>query len=146
MDTRPTAQTLFSSIKSSLPSLTALQKDCDEEWGGEDGIYRFYHFSFKTYRIQTLTTKIVTALRALNPVPESPLNSMFEEIIKEGTGKTWEHSHNLEWKKHTRPLLEAYFHAKWMLDMVIKYGKELDSPPNLLPTGWAGVLYLYNIR
>ena len=42
--------------------------------------------------------------------------------------------------------LEAFFHANYFLDMAIKYGEELDEPPSPLPSGWAAVLYLYNIR
>jgi len=29
---------------------------------------------------------------------------------------------------------------------MVKYGKELDYPPVTMPSGWAAVLYLYNLR
>ena len=45
-----------------------------------------------------------------------------------------------------RPILEAFFHARYMLEMAVKYGKELDRPPNCLPSGWAAFLYLYDLR
>lgn len=146
VDTRPEAQLLFKTIKSKMEALGLLQKVCEEEWGGEEGVYRYYHHSFKVYRLQDLTMQIVGAIRGLHPEPSSLLNPMFESIISEGTGKEWEHSHNLKWSLHTRPIVEAYLHAKWMLDMVIKYGKELEAPPQLLPAGWATVLYLFNLR
>ena len=43
-------------------------------------------------------------------------------------------------------MLEAFWHAEYMLRMAIRYGKELDEAPSLLPSGWAALLYLYGIR
>jgi hypothetical protein len=44
------------------------------------------------------------------------------------------------------PILEAFFHARYFLEMACRYGRELEHPPNLLPSGWASVLYLYALR
>ena len=74
------------------------------------------------------------------------LNRQFMAIINEGTGIAFDLSHNQEWDKHTRPILEAFFHAREMLKHMIVYGKKLDHAPNMLPSGWAAVLYLFNIR
>lgn len=138
---------LLFNIKKNLGLLGLIQQKCDEEFGGEDGIYRFYHHSFKAYRLQNLTSEIVGTLRSLHPGHSTDqLNSLFESVIAEGTGTEWDHSHNLAWGKHVRPVVEAYFHAKWVLDMTIKYGQWLHSPPDILPSGWATVLYIYNIR
>jgi hypothetical protein len=30
--------------------------------------------------------------------------------------------------------------------MMIKYAKELESAPQMLPSGWAAVLYLFELR
>ena len=46
----------------------------------------------------------------------------------------------------TRPILEAFFHARYFLEMVCKYGRKLKAPPQVLPSGWAAVLYLYQLR
>jgi hypothetical protein len=46
----------------------------------------------------------------------------------------------------TRPILEAFFHARYFLEMVCRYGRELAEPPSPLPSGWAAVLYLYGLR
>jgi len=54
--------------------------------------------------------------------------------------------HNRNWIKHTRPIVEAFFHPHFMLKMVCKYGRELSEPPQMLPSGWAAVLYLFNLR
>lgn len=41
---------------------------------------------------------------------------------------------------------EAFFHAKTFLALAVRYAKALDHAPRLLPSGWAAVLYLYNVR
>lgn len=151
IDNRPAVTALFNNIKKNLGDLLLLQEKCEEEWGAEDGIYRFYHVSFKTYRLQDLTSEIVRQLRLLHPKPNTrqqgyPLNSYFEEIISKGTEYPFRLEHNENWLLWTRPILEAYFHAKHVLDIVIKYGELLDAPPTLLPSGWATVLYIYNLR
>jgi hypothetical protein len=33
-----------------------------------------------------------------------------------------------------------------MLGMVVRYGEQLDTPPQGLPSGWAAVLCLYHLR
>jgi hypothetical protein len=46
----------------------------------------------------------------------------------------------------TRPILEAFWHTKYFIQMMLKYGKELESAPQCLPSGWAAVLYLFELR
>ena len=135
---------LLQTAKEHLPQLKALLAEASSHWSYEDPIYRFYHQSFKVYFIQAMTQHIVAELQAL--APHLKLNSDFENIIKDGTGKNFDPSHNQEWLSHTRPMLEAYFHARHMLEMVCKYAEGLDQSPQVLPSGWATVLYLYNLR
>jgi hypothetical protein len=138
------AAALLANIKQRLPELEALQERVASHWHGEDKFYRFYHQSFKVYGLQTDTEAIVAALRGL--MPNRELNEWFLTIVKEGTGKTFTPEHNSNWLAETRPMLEAFFHAKTMLDLVVKYGRELDTIPQMLPSGWAAVLYLYGLR
>jgi len=135
---------LLAAAKGTLPELKALLSSVSDHWHYEDPIYRFYHQSFKVYRLQTTTLKIVSELQAL--APHLKLNSHFSEIVAEGTGKNFDTSHNANWLKHTRPIVEAFFHARHMLVMVCKYAEELPEPPQILPSGWATVLYLYDVR
>jgi len=44
------------------------------------------------------------------------------------------------------PIIEAFQHARYFLDMTVKYGKELDEEPTMLPSGYAALLELYGIR
>ena len=142
-DGRPEVQELFKRLKEELPALEALTAKC-RSTSCENLVYRFYHQSFKVYRIQDFTAEVTDKLRSL--APGRPLNSWFEQILKEGTGSEFTLADNEDWLAVTRPMLEAFFHARYFLEMAAKYGRELESPPNVLPCGWAALLYLYNLR
>jgi len=135
---------LLKQLKERLPELEALLEESGSHWHGEDGFYRFYHQSLKVYHLQEDTEAIVVALRDL--LPGRDLNEDFVRIVGEGTGKEFELEHNQRWLQETRPILEAFFHARMMLQLAVKYGRKLDSPPLALPSGWAAVLYLYRLR
>lgn len=137
---------LLANIKEKLPELERLLQEMDSHWEYEDPIYRFYHHSFKVYWLQDKTRKIVDALKDVAPKGKL-FCSEFEEIIRAGAiGKHFEPEHNMNWTMHTRPFVEAFFHAKFFLEMVVKYGRELEEPPQRLPSGWAAVLCLYELR
>ena len=143
VDPREEVRRLLSSLKAARPRLKELL-----ERGGrfcyEDAVYRFYHGSFKVYALQRMTLAIVEALVAL--APERPLNADFRCIISAGTGKVFALEHNERWLTETRPIIEAFFHARYFLEMAVHYGQALDEPPNALPSGWAALLYLFNLR
>jgi hypothetical protein len=79
-------------------------------------------------------------------MPDQPLNKWFEEIIEEGTGRKFEVGHKERWLAETRPILEAFFHARTFLECAVRYGRELGSAPASMPSGWAALLYLYGLR
>jgi hypothetical protein len=144
-DDRPEVANLLAAIKAALPELEELRDRCAERVD-EDAVYRFYHQSNKVYgRCQIYTEDIVARLRSLAPDPSAPLDPYFEEIVRDGK-QSWHSSHNQEWTKHTRPILEAFFHARYFLDMLIAYAHELDEPPGLMGYGWAAILTLYGLR
>ena len=137
---------LLANIKAKLPELETLLEEISSYWAYEDSIYRFYHNSFKVYGLQDITRRIVDALKDLAPEGKSFCKE-FEEIIEAGaSGKHFEPEHNQNWSHHTRPFVEAFFHAKFFLEIVVKYGKEIEEPPDMLPSGWAAVLCLYYLR
>ncbi len=135
---------LLATIGRELPRLEELLRSVDSHWACEDLVYRFYHQSFKVFGLQTLTTNIVETLRSL--APHLPLNPWFTEIVSEGTGKEFTMEMNQRWTKATRPIVEAFFHARYFLEMVCKYGAELTEPPQPMPSGWAAVMELYELR
>ena len=144
LDDRPEVQALFANLQAQLPELETLLRQCSNHWGYEDPIYRFYHHSFKVYGLQDETVKIVQALQGL--APQLALNEQFLRIVAEGTGNRFTPKDNRNCDTVTRPILEAFFHARFFLEMGVKYGKELKAPPLSLPSGWAAVLYLFNLR
>jgi len=143
-DPRPEVALLLANLKAALPELEKLRQACRAR-DDEDVPYRLLHLSNKVYVAQYHTTRIVTCLRALAPVP-GRLDDYIEEIIVDGTGKKWELSHNQDWTRHTRPIVEAYFWARYLLDMAIRFAREYDRPPALLDYGWAALLTIYRLR
>ena len=144
VDDREEVKALLNGLQAQLPTLEELLARCSDHWGYEDPVYRFYHHSFKVYHLQEQTLEIVKALQLL--APNLPLNKEFMAIVREGTGKIFTMKDNRNWQAVTRPILEAFFHARFFLEMAIRYGKELRVPPGTLPSGWAALLYLYNLR
>lgn len=137
-------QLLLEAIKSALPSLTDLLQQMQDEY--EDRVYRFYHQSYKVYFLQECTTQAVRILKEIGVAVNGDLNEWFETIAEQGTNIEFETSHNKNWLLHTRPIIEAFLHAKYFVEMMVKYGGELETAPPILPSGWAAILELYGQR
>lgn len=133
---------LLRSIHEKLPDLKSLFETVSAS--SVDSFYRYYHGSFKVYQLQRRTEQVVAALQGL--MPTARLNRQFSEIMAEGTGKEFRAEHNADWSRETRPILEAFFHARTMLELAISSGESLSRAPECLPSDWAAVLYLYNLR
>jgi len=134
---------LLGRLKENKPRLEQMLKHMSGHRTYEDPFYRYYHGSFKVYGVQDTTAAAVKLLQDL--LPERQLNLAFARIITEGTGKQFEMEHNAEWDRHTRPMLEAFAHAKFMVEMAVRYA-DLPEPPMPMPSGWAALLYLYDLR
>lgn len=136
-------EALLESLRRDRGELEKLLAASDDHWGYEDPVYRFYHQSFKVYGLQQRTETIVERLQAL--APERPLNPWFMEIVQSGTGKAFRHEDNARWTEATRPIVEAFFHARFFLEMAVRYA-DLAEPPQPLPSGYAALLYLFGLR
>lgn len=79
------------------------------------------------FALQNQTEPLVTALCEL--LPDHALNPWFLEIVNEGTGKTFSMEQNADWPRHTRPILEAFFHARFFVEMAVRYS-DLPEPPS----------------
>lgn len=146
-DRRPEVLALYENMKGALPDLEQAIVRMQDHWCYEDGVYRFYHQSYKVYYLQDEIRKTVALLESL--APGKPLNEWFLKIVGDGTAREFDPSANDRWLEATRPIVEAFFHCKFMVEMIVKYVKEFgaeEAPPNLLPSGWAAVLYLYGLR
>lgn len=138
----------FQSIISHLEEAKALKVEFENDWETSNHFYRFYHQSYKAYRAQGVTKKCVKFFEKIAG-EEFKLDKWFLQIVDEGTGQIFELSHNQNWLKHVRPQIEAMLHAKFFLDLIVKYGEELkdeEEPPLILNNGWAAILYLFNER
>ena len=157
---------LLGDIKHDLPKLKDILDRMNGQWAYEDRVYRFYHGSFKVFDLQGHTEEAVEALIHLAP-NSSSLDLDFVKIIVEGTGKEFSPGGDRPWAETTRPILEAFFHARYFLERVCKYGEELDEQSiqplsggrepardfqdmmerlQPIPSGWAAVLTLYGLR
>lgn len=134
---------LLDRLKQRKADLEKMLQEMSGHWGYEDFFYRFYHGSFKVYGVQTTTGQAVKLLGEL--LPERKLNLAFDKILREGTGKKFEMAHSRDWDRHTRPMLEAFAHAKFMIEMAVRYA-DLPTPPQPMPSGYAALLYLYDLR
>jgi hypothetical protein len=134
---------LLRSLRRDRQELEKLLAECSDHWGYEDPVYRFYHQSFKVYGLQGRTQTIVQRLQAL--APDLPLNPWFVQIVQAGTEKVFKTEDNSRWTEVTRPILEAFFHARFFLEMAVRYA-DLQTPPQILPSGYAALLYLFGLR
>jgi hypothetical protein len=130
-------------IKENLGDLKIILKEVKGHWHYEDYIYRFYHRSFKVQGIKSDTKRILEALMKLQDSKDG-MDAQYTTIVKEGLVDI-ETDINDEWDK-ARKWVEAFLHSKYFLEMVVKYGEEYDAVPQMLDSGFAAVLELYNIR
>jgi hypothetical protein len=140
---RPAEAALLLNLRLYGTEIDELLAKISDHWRYEDPVYRFYHQSFKVYGLQETTSAVVALLQELSP--ETALNSWFLEIVAAGTGKEFRLEDNRNWTEVTRPILEAFFHARFFLEMASRY-RSLEKPPQLLPSGYAALLYLYGLR
>lgn len=133
---------LLARLRHKKPDLRQMFEEMSSHGHYEDHFYRYYHGSFKVYNTQTTTEKAVRLLGDL--LPERKLNMAFEDIIREGTGKEFG-AENQDGERTPRAILEAFSHAKFMIDMAMRYA-DMSEPPKTLPSGYAALLYLYDLR
>jgi aminoglycoside phosphotransferase len=143
-EARRADQALLDAILARLPELEELARVMGGEY--EDRLYRFYDRSNKVYYLQDDTGRAAELFREIGREAGRGLNPWFEEIVAAGTGIEFDVRHNDEWLRHTRPIVEAFLHARYFVEMMVRYGRQLDSPPHMLPSGWAAVLTLYGLR
>jgi hypothetical protein len=91
-----------------------------------------------------MTKKVVSAFK--RHAARKPLNKWFLQIVAEGTGETFKLEDNRNWLAVTRPIVEAFLHAKYFLEMICHSAKTLETAPPVFPSSWAAVLYFYNQR
>ena len=135
---------LLDNIKDNLDELKEVRDEVLAKHSYEDYMYRYYHHSFKVYWLQSCSKQIFEMIQKIKP-EKCEIDDEFMDIYLKGSNKSWEEGDNMRWYYEVSPILETFHHCRYFLDMMIKYG-EMDEAPEILPSGWASVLYLYNIR
>ena len=135
---------LLNQIKANLSEIESLCRvfgSCEEDY-----VYRFYHQSFKVFGAIEEIKKAKDLFENIAP-DGITLNEWYSQIADEAISKSfdWEKT-NPKWLDETRPILEAFWHSKYFLQQMLHFGAELQESPQLLPSGWAAILYLYNLR
>ena len=112
----------------------------------EDGVYRYYHQSWEVYGLQEAVKRARELFEELAP-RGTRLNPWLSRICEEGCAHQFDLARsNQRWQEETRPILEAFWHCLYFLRQLSRYGRELDARPEILPYGWAAILYMYGIR
>lgn len=138
---------LLQNIKRELPKLEEVLNAISDHWVYEDYMYRFYHHSFKVFWIQGATNRIIEALKECSPHEDkNKLDPIFLQVLEGNLDKEFHIKMNKDWVNETKDLTLAFLHAKYFLEMAVKSGKELESAPQIMPSGWAAVTTLFCIR
>ena len=58
---------LLENMRRGEPRMRRVLEHISDHWGCEDGVYRFYHQSFKVFDLQEQTEEIIAALVAIAP-------------------------------------------------------------------------------
>jgi len=135
---------LLAGIRQHMTELRAMLERVSGHWGYEDGMYRFYHGSFKVYGLQEMTVAMVACLEKAAPAGKG-LCEDFRAVVGLGTGKVFSYEVNKRWVEETLPMTTAFLHAKYFLEMAVRYGG-LEEPPDSMPSGYAALLCLYGMR
>ena len=134
---------LFLRIKARLPELEELARELGE--AEEDGVYRFYHDSNKVFCLQDPVKAAFTLIKEIGGEDDPP-NFEYARIVEAGTAHQFSETTNENWEAETKPILEAFWHTKYFINMMVKYAKELETVERLVQPGMAAVLYLFELR
>jgi len=136
---------LLQNTRHQAAELRRVLESVNSEWCYEDRIYRYYHQSLKAFALQDATREMADALAAIAPEGR-PFCGLFGEILQQGTGREFSLADNQHWLERAGPIVQAFFHARYFVEMAVKYAAALAEPPQPMPSGWAALLCLYGIR
>ena len=135
--------TLFLRIKARQPELEEFARDLEE--AEEDGVYRFYHGSNKVFFLQDPVKAAYALIKEIGGESDPP-NFEYARIVEAGTAHQFSATTNENWEAEIKPILEAFWHTKYFINMMVKYAKELETVEMLVQPGMAAVLYLFELR
>lgn len=136
---------LLENLRQHGPELRQILEEVNSDWCYEDGLYRYYHQSLKMFHLQEATQRMADALAAVAPEGRPFDHPWFIEILKQGTGRVFSLEDNEHWQERAGPIVTAFFHVRYFVEMAVKYSGMAELP-GALPYGWAALLYLYGLR
>ena len=68
----------------------------------------------------------------------------FRQIIAAGTGKEFTRAANENWVRRAGPIVQAFLHARFFLEMAVKCGAPIEGIP--AQVRWSALLELYGTR
>jgi len=134
---------LLQNMRQQEPELRRLLETVNER-SYEDRVYRFYAQSFKLFDLQCVTQLLVDALTTIAPDGRPFCGSLRRSSAEGRAGNSHRKTTRIGWSEP--PILTAFFHARYFVEMAAKYAVALTEPPEALPYGWAALLCLYGIR
>jgi hypothetical protein len=141
---RERAGALLLRIKARPPELEELSRTLEK--AEEDGVYRFYHGSYKVFYLQRPVKKAFALIKEIGGEADPP-HFGYARIVEAGTAHDFQEERtNANWDMETKPILEAFWHTKYFINMMVKYAKELETVEMPLDYGMAAVLYLFELR
>jgi hypothetical protein len=134
---------LFHRIKARLPELEDIAATLGEV--EEDGVYRLYHGSYKVFDLQDPVEAAFKLTKEIGGETDPP-NFEFSRIVEAGTKHRFSVTTNENWEAETKPILEAFWHTKYFINMMVKYAKDFEKVEMPMQPGMAAVLYLFELR
>jgi hypothetical protein len=136
---------LASRIVARLPKLEELAEELED--AGEEGIYRYYHGSFKVFNLQDPVKEAFALIKEIGGEDDPP-SFEYAAIVEAGTAYDFKLEMNDNWEASTKPILEAFWHTQYFVKMMIKYAKGMETIEKGEPfeSGAAAVLYLFELR
>jgi hypothetical protein len=112
-------EALLARIEQRLPEIEELLAEAEDRRGEEDGVYRFYLRSFKVFGLQDFVKTAFKLIQEIGGADDPPCE-WYCQIVKEGTEHHFNEKTNAEWLQQTRPILEAFWHTKYFVSMMVK--------------------------
>src|ERR1700676_3938422 len=108
--------TLFHRIKARLQELEDVAATLEE--AEEDGVYRLYHGSYKVFDLHDPVKAAFKLIKKIE-VDSDPPYSECARIVEAGTKHQFSATTNENWEAETKPILEAFWHTKYFINMMV---------------------------
>jgi hypothetical protein len=117
-----------------------------EDATATDQKLRRSHGSYKVFYLQDAVKEAFALIEEIGGESDPP-HFEYTRIVEAGTAHNFQGERtNTNWDAETKPILEAFWHNKYFINMMVKYATELETVEMPLDYGMAAVLYLYELR